>query len=220
VTTRFEEVREDVDGGDDTLDDDCVTIVLSEDFCDVTRSEMLAASFGSTSSAKEAGDAGREDTMQCVEREVNGAVTDPSKDSFGIMTTSFCGETRDEFRNDGLKHCEMDGDGTLLGYLLTDMTESCIELSGFSGGSRWDLEESLVGAGEESGKAPDILTELAGVDEATVVESTMKSVKVVSPAVCDLSALRLRIISSAAYICSCASDRVCGSRMTGWQTNT
>lgn len=191
MTTRFEEVREDADGGDDTLGDDCVTIVLLEDFCDVTRSEILAASFASKGSANEPGDAGREDTMQWVERDVNGAVTDPSKDSSGTMTTSFCGETRDEFRDDGLEHCEMDGDGTLLGYLLTDMTESCIELSGFSGGSRWDLEQSLVGAGEESGKAPDILTELAGVDEATVVESTMKSVKVVSPAVCNLSALRL-----------------------------
>jgi hypothetical protein len=64
-----------------------------------------------------------------------------------------------------------------------DMTESCIELAGFSGGSRRDLEESVVGAGEESGRAPDIFTELSTVEEAAVVESTTKPVKVVGPAV-------------------------------------
>jgi hypothetical protein len=77
----------------------------------------------------------------------------------------------------------MEGDGLLLGHLLIDMTESCIELTGFSGGSRRDLEESVVGAGEESGRAPDIFTELPIVEEATVVESTTKPVKVVGPAV-------------------------------------
>lgn len=66
------------------------------------------------------------------------------------------------------------------------MTESCTELAGFFGGSRRDLDESVVGAGEESGRAPDILTELRAVEEATVDESTTKSVKVVCPAVCDL----------------------------------
>ena len=63
------------------------------------------------------------------------------------------------------------------------MTESCIELSGFSGGSRRDLDEFVVGAGEECGRAPDILTELPVVEEATVDESTTKSVKVSCPAV-------------------------------------
>ena len=64
----------------------------------------------------------------------------------------------------------------MLGYLLTDMTESCIGLTGFSGGSRCDLEESLVGVGEEPGRAPDILTDLPGVEGAAVLDSTMKSV--------------------------------------------
>lgn len=66
------------------------------------------------------------------------------------------------------------------------MTESCIELAGFSGGSRRDLDESVVGAGDESGRAPDILTELRAAEEAAVDESTTKSVKVVCPAVCGL----------------------------------
>lgn len=168
-------MREDVDGADETLEDE-VSIILLEDFCDMTRSETLAASFASDSSATEVGDTGRDDTMQCVERHVNGAVTDPSRDSSGTMTTSFCGEAEDDFRVDGLEHCETDGDGTLLGSLLIDMTESCIELAGCSGGSRCDLEELLAGAGEESGRAPDIFTELPGVEGTAVLDSTMKSV--------------------------------------------
>jgi hypothetical protein len=66
------------------------------------------------------------------------------------------------------------------------MPESCKELAGFSGGSRRDLDESVVGAGEDSGRAPDILTELQAVEEALVDESTTKSVKVGCPAVCSL----------------------------------
>jgi hypothetical protein len=80
-------MRDAVEGGkDDTLDS--VSIVLFEDFCDVTRSEMLAASFASYDSVKGTGDSGRENTMQCVERDVNGAVTEPSKASSGTTITS------------------------------------------------------------------------------------------------------------------------------------
>lgn len=68
--------------------------------------------------------------------------------------------------------------------MLIDTTESCIELAGFSGGTRRDLDEFMVGAGEESGRAPDILTELRSAEEAAVDESTTKSVKVGCPAVC------------------------------------
>lgn len=168
-------MREDVDGADDTLDDE-VSMILLEDFWDMTRSETLAASFASDGSANEIGDAGREETMQCVERDVNGAMTDPSRDSSGTITNSFCGEAEDDFRDDGLEHCETDGDGTLLGSLLIDMTESCIELAGCSGGSRRDLKELLVGAGEESGRAPDIFTELPDVEGTAVLDSTMRSV--------------------------------------------
>ena len=89
-------MREDVDGADDTLDNDA-SIILLEDLCDVTRSETLAASFASDGSASETGDTGRDDTMQCVERDVNGAVTDPSKESSGTMIASPCGEIRDDF---------------------------------------------------------------------------------------------------------------------------
>lgn len=169
-------MREEVDGADDTLDDE-VSIILLEDSCDMTRSETLAASFASDSSATEAGDTGRDETMQyVVERDVNGAVTDPSKDSSDTMTTSFCGEAEDDVRDDGLEHCETDGDSTLLGSLLIDITESCIELAGFSGSSRCDLEELLAGAGEESGRAPDIFTELPDVEGTAVLDSTRKSV--------------------------------------------
>jgi hypothetical protein len=87
VTTRFKDLRDDVIGKDDALDDSISTDLL-EDFCDVTRSETLAASFASDASANETGDTGRGDTMQCVERDVNGAVTEPSTDSFGTTTTS------------------------------------------------------------------------------------------------------------------------------------
>jgi hypothetical protein len=86
--TRFEDMRDTVEGGKyDTLDDS-VSIVLFEDFCDVMRSETLAASFASDGSPKEIRESGRDDTMQCVERDVNGAVTTPSKDSSGITMTS------------------------------------------------------------------------------------------------------------------------------------
>jgi hypothetical protein len=108
----------------------------------------------------------------------------------------------------------MEGDGILLGYSLIDMTELCMELAGFSGGSRRDLEESVVGAGGESGKAPDILTELPTVEEATVVDSTMSSVEIVGSAIHGSSALYRDSILSDAYIWSCASGRVCGRRMT------
>ena len=114
----------------------------------------------------------------------------------------------------------MEGDGTLLGYSLIDMTESCMELAGFSGGSRRDLEESVVGAGEESGKAPDIFTELLTVEEATVVESTTNSVKVVGPAIHGWSALRLECTWSDAHICLYASGRVRGWKVIDWQTST
>jgi hypothetical protein len=97
-----------------------------------------------------------------------------------------------------------------VGHLLIDITESCIELGGFSGGSSRDLEESLVGAGEESGRAPDIFTELSTAEEAAVVESTTKPVKAAGPAVRHLLALRWQFISSTAYISLCISDRACG----------
>jgi hypothetical protein len=103
----------------------------------------------------------------------------------------------------------MEGDGILLGYLLIDVTELCIELAGFSGGSRRDLEEFVVGVGEESGKAPDILTKLPAVEEANVVESTTNSVKVVSSTIHGLSVLRLESTLAVAYICLCISGRVC-----------
>jgi hypothetical protein len=54
----------------------------------VAKSDMLAASFASNASAEGIGDFGRDDTMQCVERDVNGAVTEPSKDSSGTTMTS------------------------------------------------------------------------------------------------------------------------------------
>jgi hypothetical protein len=114
----------------------------------------------------------------------------------------------------------MEGDGILLGHSLIDTTELCIELAGSSGCSRRDLEESVVGAGEESDRAPDILTELPTVEEATVVESTKSSVKVVGSAIHGSSALHRESILSDAYIWSCASGRVCGRRMTDWQTST
>jgi hypothetical protein len=114
----------------------------------------------------------------------------------------------------------MEGDEILVGCSLVDTTELCIELAGFSGGSRRDLEESVVGAGEESGRAPDILTELPTVEEATVVESTTSWVKVVGSAIHASSALRRESILSDAYIWSCASGRVSGLRMTDWQTST
>jgi hypothetical protein len=87
VTTRFKDLRDDVIGKDDALDDS-ISIDLLEDFCDVTRSRTLAASFASDASATETGDTGRDDTMQCVESDVNGAVTESSTDSSGITTTS------------------------------------------------------------------------------------------------------------------------------------
>lgn len=157
------------------LDDEVSTILL-EEFCDMTRSETLAASFVSDCSANEIGDTDRGETMQCVERDVNGIVTDPFRDSSGTMTTPSCGEAGLGSRDDGLEHCEIDGDATLLGNLLIDMTESCTELAGFSGGSRRNLEEVPMGAGEESGRAPDIFTELSGDEGTAVLASTMKSV--------------------------------------------
>lgn len=168
-------MREDVDGADEMLDNEVSTILL-EEFCDITRSETLAASFVSDGSANEIGDTGRGETMQCVEREVNGAVTDPSSDSSDTMTTPSCGEAGDGSRDDGLEHCEMDGEGTLLGNPLIDMTESCTELAGFSGGSKRILEELPMGAGEESGRAPDIFTEFCADEGTAVLASTMKSV--------------------------------------------
>jgi hypothetical protein len=86
VTTRFEDLRDDVIRKDDELDDS-ISIDLLEDFCDVTRSETLAASFASDASANETEDTGRDDTMQCVERDVNGAVTEPSTDASGTTMT-------------------------------------------------------------------------------------------------------------------------------------
>lgn len=82
---RLDDMREVGEGvAEDALEDDLSTVVLQE-IDDEARSEVLVAPFASG----EFGETGRDETMQWVEREESGVVTEPSKESSGTMTASF-----------------------------------------------------------------------------------------------------------------------------------
>lgn len=64
--------------------------------------DAARSKFASDGPVKVTGETGRDDTMQCVDRDEGGVTTEPSIDSSGTMIVSICEEVRDKFSDDDL----------------------------------------------------------------------------------------------------------------------